>query len=430
MNEIFEDPSVFDVFDLTAHQIPAKDVELEILDWHGGSHPVNPPRFSSQIVVPSELHRLPVPRVRIILAPLDLPRTAQSPSLLQLCRHYSVPSAFLEARIRSVTHSFGALDGAEYNCSWFHYLCKNITVQQAKSGRKFISGLRPNDALGLPQTDGTWFRSGFFLRWANPSHTGKEPEVTLICFQAPGPLRQRLIQIPIPVLCASAPLDPHCLLVVVLAELSRQMDHTAWELSDVFGGIETKMLELRHERESFPALHNISKHIIFLLEGSEAIPLTLRAFAARHQALLDRAGTDHEKEAAEATLKALLQVETSFQAVNLRLNSLEKRMQNTISLAYHLVTQEGTRIMQADSSSMATIAFVTLVFLPISAVSTIFGTQFFKLSDADPPEIKVAGDFWIFWAISVPVTMLVMALWYISTRRDIKSLFILWKRRL
>lgn len=91
------------------------------------------------------------------------------------------------------------------------------------------------------------------------------------------------------------------------------------------------MLDVRHERESFTGLHNIFKHIIFLLEGSEAISLTLKAFAVRHQTLLDCA-EGNEKAAAQATHNALLQVETSFQAVSLRLKSLEKRMQNIISL--------------------------------------------------------------------------------------------------
>jgi hypothetical protein len=37
--------------------------------------------------------------------------------------------------------------------------------------------------------------------------------------------------------------------------------------------------------------------------------------------------------------------------------------------SFHLVTQDGNRIMQADSNSMATIAFVTLIFLSMSTVS-------------------------------------------------------------
>jgi hypothetical protein len=37
--------------------------------------------------------------------------------------------------------------------------------------------------------------------------------------------------------------------------------------------------------------------------------------------------------------------------------------------SFHLVTQDGNRMMQMDSNSMATIALVTLIFLPMSVVS-------------------------------------------------------------
>ncbi|KAL2831490.1 hypothetical protein BDW59DRAFT_140224 [Aspergillus cavernicola] len=176
------------------------------------------------------------------------------------------------------------------------------------------------------------------------------------------------------------------------------------------------MLEPGHKRESFTGLHNISKHIIFLLEVPEAISLTLKAFAVHHRAFLDCANWD-EKEAVQATQKALLQVETSFQAVNLRLKSLEKRMQNIISLV--------SLPLWFSICSRPSLSFhswqANLMFLPISTISTIFG-WFFGLSDVEPPEIKVAHDFWIFWAISVPVTIFVMSLSYILTRREIRSL--------
>ncbi|KAJ5115935.1 hypothetical protein N7456_000283 [Penicillium angulare] len=269
---------------------------------------------------------------QVSFAPLDLPQTAQSPSLLELARHYSVPSAFFEERIRSVTHSFGSVDNNNGYSSWFHYLCKNITTQQSGNGGKWVSDPRPGSSI-LPQMDGTWNRSGFFLRWASleEANPDRDPEVTLICFQAPEFLRKRLVQIPAASFCSGAILDPHCLFVVILSELSRQMDHTTWDVSDVFRDVEMKMLDASHEREAFTGLHNIFKHIIFLQEGSEAILLTLNAFTICHQKSLGCA-SDDEKAAAQATHDALLQVETGFQAVNLRIKSLEKRMQNIISL--------------------------------------------------------------------------------------------------
>ncbi|OJJ46545.1 hypothetical protein ASPZODRAFT_16299 [Penicilliopsis zonata CBS 506.65] len=66
---------------------------------------------------------------------------------------------------------------------------------------------------------------------------------------------------------------------------------------------------------------------------------------------------------------------------------------------------------------MTTIAFVTLMFLPISTIATIFGSQSFSISSTVSAEVTVARNIWIFWAISVPLTMLAIALWYALIRR-------------
>jgi hypothetical protein len=103
---------------------------------------------------------------------------------------------------------------------------------------------------------------------------------------------------------------------------------------------------------------------------------------------------DSDRHATETAQGMLAHAETQFQSTSLRLKSLENRMDNIIALvclipftdcesgqgqetlidiilikSFHLVTQDSNRIMQADSNSMATIAFVTLIFLPMSTVS-------------------------------------------------------------
>jgi hypothetical protein len=42
---------------------------------------------------------------------------------------------------------------------------------------------------------------------------------------------------------------------------------------------------------------------------------------------------------------------------------------------------------------------------------TIFGSQFFGLSDEDS-SLTISKDFWIFWVISMPVTVVVVGAWY------------------
>lgn len=94
---------------------------------------------------------------------------------------------------------------------------------------------------------------------------------------------------------------------------------------------------------------------------------------------------------------------------------------------------------------MATIAFVTLVFLPITTVSvrapttarnslltraqTIFGSQFFNVAD-DNSAIEVSKDFWIFWVVSIPLTLIVLLGWTLWRKRGLVANHAAWMRAL
>jgi hypothetical protein len=121
--------------------------------------------------------------------------------------------------------------------SWFHYLCKNITLRHQADGASWIADPRQGqDVPRLRQADWTWVRSGYFLRWrAKPN---SNTEVTLICFEAASDLKQRFRHLKLPESCENALNDPWSLFVVVLDELFLQMSRTVWDVSHVFGDIE------------------------------------------------------------------------------------------------------------------------------------------------------------------------------------------------
>lgn len=119
--------------------------------------------------------------------------------------------------------------------SWFHYLCKNITVHREADEQPSVYDPRTG---GRQQeyADWTWIRSGYILRWAE--NTDRRPQVTFICFGASLSLEQRFRRLPSSPLCRSVTDDPYSLFAIVLDDLSLQMDNTVWGISDVFGSIE------------------------------------------------------------------------------------------------------------------------------------------------------------------------------------------------
>ncbi|KIN06864.1 hypothetical protein OIDMADRAFT_68277, partial [Oidiodendron maius Zn] len=316
------------------------------------------------------------------------------------------PTGFLSERLQSVTHSFGSRKESDGNlinyCSWFHSLCKNINIEKDKNWQPKIKNpvsIPYQNAKELSQADFSWLRSGFFLNLQRGPDT--KTTVTLICFGAPLEIERRFKNLTLNLARDEVLQDPFILFYIIFDELYLQLDSIAWKLGEVFGNMET-VAEPRStaDRIDFVGLHNVSKHITYLCEGADAALFTLQGLIR-----------EVERSKAPLTMRlptqdSLDHCETLFQSTKLRLVSLEKRMANVINLSFNLVTQE-------DSSSTKTITFMTFVFLPAGTVAAMFGSQFFNLSvDSNGvPHFVVSPAFWIFWAITLPITAILLALW-------------------
>ena len=80
--------------------------------------------------------------------------------------------------------------------------------------------------------------------------------------------------------------------------------------------------------------------------------------------------------------------------------------------------------MQTENQSMKTIAVMTLIFMPLSTVAGIFGTQFMELDEGPGHHITVSQDFWLLWLIAVPLTIIVIVfwrVWYADAKRRLND---------
>jgi hypothetical protein len=66
-----------------------------------------------------------------------------------------------------------------------------------------------------------------------------------------------------------------------------------------------------------------------------------------------------------------------------------------------------------DSSSMKTVAFLTMLFLPATFFAAFFAMPVF---DWEGPHFTTQ-HFWIYSATTLPVTLLVFVVWFVVTRR-------------
>lgn len=67
-----------------------------------------------------------------------------------------------------------------------------------------------------------------------------------------------------------------------------------------------------------------------------------------------------------------------------------------------------------DSSSMKALAVITAIFLPGEFMSSLFGMGIFNWQPDDSSgggTAVVSYDFWVYWALTIPLTILILVLW-------------------
>ena len=98
---------------------------------------------------------------------------------------------------------------------------------------------------------------------------------------------------------------------------------------------------------------------------------------------------------------------------------------------FHLISQQETRVgiavaedsrtlasaSKEDSTAMKTIAAVTIVFLPGTFIAALFAMPLFQW-DAVGDSKVVSNRFWIYWAVTVPLTFLTLLVWVLWTKRQ------------
>ncbi|KAF4624366.1 hypothetical protein G7Y89_g13803 [Cudoniella acicularis] len=134
---------------------------------------------------------------------------------------------------------------------------------------------------------------------------------------------------------------------------------------------------------------------------------------------------DHEKSSRMVDELIACHINTC-QNLALRAEYEEKRTQTQLAVVYQYMTQKEaivnskiaytsatiTTKSKKDGSAMKAIAVLTMFFLPGTFLATIFAMLLFNWDTGSHPIIK--DSFKYYWAIAVPMTILVLLLWGLS----------------
>lgn len=179
----------------------------------------------------------------------------------------------------------------------------------------------------------------------------------------------------------------------------------------------------QYYKPPFGTLHRYANDLAYLRETVESNLLVT-------EAILERTRKGNIEDPVQVTLppteddslrEGLLYHRSLFRSTQLRLSSLDKRIQNASTLAFNMVTQQDSLIMMQDSASVTILTAVAAAFLPITSIATIIGSQLFVTSQDDQGNwIVVASPLICYlYTIGVPITIVIFMasyLWFTYRR--------------
>lgn len=189
---------------------------------------------------------------------------------------------------------------------------------------------------------------------------------------------------------------------------------------------------MRHLSEDDPTIPRA------LLERGKAWALTVRVNTQSTKLMVSKVSPSWNKDSSEAILQCLQEISplcspliSASIAERLRANihlarttgcymdSIQDRLNLQLNVLYSFIAQTDNHhaaqlaaISGRDSTSMKILAFITTIFLPGTYVATLFAMDMFDWNN-NAGGGAISDRFWIYWAVSVPLTLVTIAGWAI-----------------
>ncbi|KAE8378068.1 hypothetical protein BDV26DRAFT_262210 [Aspergillus bertholletiae] len=224
--------------------------------------------------------------------------------------------------------------------------------------------------------------------------------------------------------------DPYAWHAVFAYALRDVYDQAIWDLRGVVWEVEAYQKQLGSFQPQFTLLHDMARHISHNKEILDVAADTLDSIVYEQSALdeqhprpADRVPW-HVKDVHQQLYLTL----KGIRATKLRCISLNERLQNEINLAFNIVSQRNSetsmqmaKSAMVDNTMMKTVAIVSLVYLPGTFVSGIFGMNFFNFDTTESGVMQwsLSDNFWLYWLVTIPLTLTTMAVWLLWFNRDV-----------
>jgi len=263
-----------------------------------------------------------------------------------------------------------------------------------------------------------WQKIKIFTHWR--AETGG----VVFCFDPPSPFRERLQDAVGQTLSAGECIaDPYFIITVIIEEVIALFNQSVWSFRDMVRHAEKNRKWSSHPEPPFSELHDVARHVIHSSETLAIAGLAMHSISNQHASFVQNYTSATNKPALRKVQQTLEYQQTLFQSLKLRSDALGDRLRNEINLVFNMVAQSNSlstiaisKAAQSDSRAMRTIAILTLLFLPGTFISTLLAMPFFSVltdSETGAERWSVSNKFWIYWAITAPITIITVSSWLV-----------------
>jgi len=106
--------------------------------------------------------------------------------------------------------------------------------------------------------------------------------------------------------------------------------------------------------------------------------------------------------------RIVLRIESQFRVLYNLMQQRDNKTNQELATQSKVIAEASAR----DSSAMKVIAVVTMLFLPGTAIATMFSMSVF-FGSTDDFRVKISPSFWVYWAVTIPLTILIITIWSI-----------------
>ncbi|KAH7304409.1 hypothetical protein B0I35DRAFT_471921 [Stachybotrys elegans] len=117
-------------------------------------------------------------------------------------------------------------------------------------------------------------------------------------------------------------------------------------------------------------------------------------------------------------------IDTTMQRLEIQRSALYNIMaQKESKLNFQIAADQKmlAHMSKRESEAMKGISLLGTIFLPGAFIGSIFSTTFFDFKDAPNMASVVSSRFWLYWAVTIPFTLVIVALYYLLEKRRLRS---------